>query len=74
MDIASYDVAVAVTTSDSATNDFRAFMVSANGNVAIEDRRGNAVTVVAVAGTVYPIHTAKIKVTGTTATGIIGLN
>lgn len=69
-----YDRVQAVTTSDAGDNYFEGFTVGVAGNVVVTDRYGNTATIACVAGTLYPIRTAKIQATGTTATGIVGYN
>lgn len=73
MDNTEYTVCQAITPSDSATIDYRAFMVNVAGNVVITDKRGNASTLTVLAGVVYRIAITKVASTSTTATGIFGL-
>ncbi len=51
-----------------------AIYVGVIGNVTLITAKGTTLLFTAVpAGTVLPIDTARVKVTGTTATGLIGL-
>lgn len=48
--------------------------IAATANVTVEDPLGNPVTFTGLAGgVVHPICTSKVRQTGTTATGIVGL-
>lgn len=44
-----------------------------DGNIAVEDKYGTAVTYAVTAGTVLPVLVAKVLSTGTTVTQVIGL-
>ena len=74
----TYEGAAAVTASD-ATDDpngpFAGFIIGGSGAVACVLLTGQTVTFSAMqAGIVYTLAVRRIKVTGTTATNIIGLN
>lgn len=66
---------VLVSTSDTLGNSFNAFMTQVAGNVTFSPRGGGADIVLTAVPifTIIPIATDKIKATGTTSTGIIGL-
>lgn len=67
--------AFAVTPSDSADlpdGYVRAFSANAAGNIAYTTTGGSSGTLTVVAGTIYYLRIARIKATGTTATGIYG--
>ncbi len=52
----------------------RAIMVSTSGDIAVTFRNGDTVTLLGlVPGAVYPVRLSRVNVTGTTATGIVGL-
>ena len=69
------DGAAAVTPHDSTANAYRCLYVGGAGNVAVEMVNGDEATFVGVpAGTFMPIRVAKVKLTNTTATNIVGLN
>lgn len=64
---------VAVTPNDSADlalGATRALMVGADGDVAVVYPNGMEDTIYLIAGVVHPIQVARIKSTGTDATGI----
>jgi hypothetical protein len=64
---------IAVTPSDTtdlALGPARALMVSADGNVAVTYPNGMTDTIFLLAGVVHPIQVARVRSTGTTATGI----
>jgi ABC-type Fe2+-enterobactin transport system substrate-binding protein len=63
-----------VTPSDSTDVNFRAIWITTAGNVALRDRNDNDVTFTVVASTLLPVQPKRILSTGTTATGIVGLN
>ncbi len=66
--------AVTVTKSDTAPNNYAAFMVGVTGDVAIQNVAGTTIVLAAVpAYTVIPIATVRIMSASTTATQIIGL-
>ena len=72
----SADTFTVVTLSDSADlpgGCCRAFWAGAAGAVAAVDRYGNAVTIQAIAGW-NPFILARIKSTGTTATGLLAIH
>lgn len=50
-----------------------ALVCSVGGNVVLVDYRGNEMTRVFAAETIYAYQAVRIKATGTTATGIVGL-
>lgn len=53
----------------------RGFLVAVAGNVAVRAVGSSAdVTLTVLAGVIYPIEIAYLRVTGTTATGISGVN
>ncbi len=59
--------------SDTVVGPYTGFMVGTDGNVAIEDSEGNAITLPACkAGAQYFTPCARIMATNTTATGIVG--
>jgi len=69
----SSDLFRAITPSDvTATTGIRSIYIQATGNVALEDKQGNAVTFAVTVGQVLPVQPAKVLATGTTAT-VIGL-
>lgn len=52
----------------------RAIYVGGDGNLAVHDHAGNAVTFTAVkAGTLYGIRTTRVMSTNTTATSLVGM-
>lgn len=65
--------AKAITPSDTDDDGFRALYVGGTGNVALVMVDGNVVTFNAVSG-VLPVTGRRVNATGTTATGIVGLN
>lgn len=67
--------AVAVTPSDSATNNARALYIGVSGDVAVVTR-GKTASVVfkSVPVGVLPVQVTKVLATGTTATNILGLD
>ena len=48
-------------------------MVTGAGNIAVVTLNGTTITLAVTVGNVYPISVTKVKATGTTATGIVGL-
>lgn len=64
----------AITPNDSTEVNYRALFVTNAGDVALEDEDGNSETFTVVASTILPLQPKKVLSTGTTATGIIGLN
>ncbi|WP_440974901.1 spike base protein, RCAP_Rcc01079 family [Rhodovulum sulfidophilum] len=44
-----------------------------SGDVVIVSASGNEITVTLTAGAPYPVRPVRVKATGTTATGIIGM-
>ena len=69
-------VPTAITPSDSTdvtARQFRGYMVSVDGNVALTTSQGEVVTLVAIAGVEYHFGFAKLMATNTTATGIFAL-
>tara|TARA_Y100000034_G_C6821721_1_gene370140 strand:- start:592 stop:822 length:231 start_codon:yes stop_codon:yes gene_type:complete len=76
MSYETYTIAESVTVSNTATNQFKALYVGTGGNVVVESyNSGDTVTFYNVpSGTVLPIKTAKVRNTGTSATGIVGLH
>ncbi len=63
-----------VTPSDSTITNYRAVWINNAGNLAVRDANGNDETFTVTAGTLLPIQPIRILSTGTTATGILGLN
>lgn len=47
--------------------------VGGAGNIKVDDLAGNAVTYAVVAGALLPVLVTRVYLTGTTATGIVGL-
>ena len=74
----TYEGAASVTLSDTTADPsgpFAGFICGGSGSVAIVMLSGQAVTLAGVqAGIVYTLAITRVKSTGTTATGIIGLN
>ena len=69
-----YSDAIAVTTSDTAEQNFSGLYIGVTGDVAIKGTGGTAVTFKAVsAGTILPITVNRVMATNTTATNILGL-
>ena len=72
----TYEGIVAVTQSD-ATDDtngpFAGFIVTVAGTIQFTNIRGGTVTLTVLAGLIYPIATKRVWSTGTTATGVYGL-
>jgi DNA-binding beta-propeller fold protein YncE len=69
----SYDAAE-VTPNDGTIVAFRALYIGGSGDVSVVTPAGNTVLLLnANAGQVYPIMVQKVRATGTTATGIVGL-
>lgn len=64
----------AITPSDSATTNYRALWINGAGNIVLEDDLGNSETFTVTAGTLLPVQPRKVLSTGTTASGILGLN
>jgi hypothetical protein len=70
-----YNNAVAVTAADASVFSFLAFTVGVTGAIVIRAENSNAdVTMTATAGIIYPISIIAVRLTGTTATGIVGLS
>lgn len=66
--------AAAITTSDTAANEFDAIYVGVTGNVAVVTRGGQTVTFLnAQQGSTLYIKTQRVNATSTTATNLIGL-
>jgi hypothetical protein len=65
---------VSVTPSDSTVTNYRAIWVNGAGDIALRDDQGNDETFTVIAGTLLPLQPTRVLSTGTTATGIIGLN
>ena len=65
----------AITASDSTVLDPRprGIMVTVAGNLALESVHGNSVPFPVLASVIYPLSPSKVRSTGTTATGIIGV-
>lgn len=73
----TYGVMKAITPSDAAGVRYRAFLVKVAGDIIFLDGQGNSVTLTLGAGDVnkiFPIEVTQVLATGTTATGIFGLN
>lgn len=74
--LAPLDEAFSVTPSDTADLPYvtRSLMVTAAGDVSVVMKSGDTVTLPGLEpGTIYPIRVARVRATGTTATGIVGL-
>lgn len=60
-----------------ATNDLpqvtRAITAKVAGDVNVQTFKGNTVSIYVAAGAIFPIRVKKVFVSGTTATGIVGL-
>ena len=73
----TFEGSTAVTLSDTLNDPagpFIGFIVGAAGAISFVDGAGNVVTWPSVvAGSIYPIHVARVRATGTTATGIFGM-
>lgn len=67
--------AFAITPSDDTVIAARALYIGGDGDVALVSRTRDASVVLAgvPGGTILPIETVKVLLTGTTATGIVGL-
>ena len=66
--------AVAPNDSTDMPNQARALYVGGNGNIAVQNNKGVAVSFIGVvAGTILPVQTARVLATGTTATDLISL-
>lgn len=76
MNLSGYNFA-AVTASDTAfipQGRTTGIYIAATANLTVDDPMGNPVTFTGVAGgIVHPIRTKRVRSTGTTATGVIGL-
>lgn len=72
-----YKTGTAVTPSDSTADPagpFDALICAVSGNIAVIDKSGNSYTIPACqAGIFYPCECVQVKVTGTAATGIVGM-
>lgn len=65
----------AVTTSDTVAVQYRGIIAGTTGNIKVDFKNGGTAVVIAVvAGYLYPFTVTKIYATGTTSTGIVGLN
>ena len=64
----------AVTPSDSVDVTYRAIWVNVAGNIALRDHQDNDETFAVAANTLLPLQPKRVLSTGTTASGIIGLN
>ena len=64
----------AISPSDSADLTFRAIWINGAGNIALRDEVGNDETFTVTAGTLLPVQPKRVLLTGTTASGILGLN
>lgn len=75
-EIITYGGAVAITTSDTVQQSYRAIYVGGAGDVAVVmEGGGAAVTFKAPpVGTILPVRTSKVMATNTTATLLIGLS
>ena len=64
-----------ITPSDSAPLPVKAMRiyVGGAGNIKVDDTTGASVTYAVVAGAILPVLVNKVYLTGTTATGIVGL-
>ncbi|OLS51856.1 spike base protein, RCAP_Rcc01079 family [Rhodovulum sulfidophilum] len=51
----------------------RALDCAVSGDVVIVSASGNEITITLTAGAPYPVRPVRVKATGTTATGIIGM-
>jgi hypothetical protein len=63
-----------VTPNDSVDVTYRAIWINSAGNIALRDELGNDETFTVIAGTLLPVQPKRVLSTGTSATGIIGLN
>ncbi|MGB1304023.1 spike base protein, RCAP_Rcc01079 family [Pseudoalteromonas marina] len=63
-----------ITPSDSTDITFRALWINSGGNITLRDSQGNDELFTVVDSTLLPIQPKRVMATGTTATGIIGLN
>lgn len=69
-----FSSAVAVTPSDTADQFYDSLFVGGAGNVSVVTAAGQTVTLTGVAaGTRLPLRVRKVRSTGTTATGVVGL-
>lgn len=72
--VTSYDIVVAIVPNDATDIDYQGLLCTGAGNISIVDQHGNTTTFAAAANVVYPFHVSRVRLTGTTATGILGLN
>jgi len=63
-----------ITPNDSVDIVYRAIWINVAGNIALRDRDGNDETFTVTAGTLLPMQPTRVLATGTSASGIIGLN
>lgn len=72
----SYDMAVAVTPSDSTVLNFEAIFCGGAGNIAYIPRKGSTAVVLTgcLVGHVYRVAGSKIMSTSTTATNLVALS
>lgn len=69
-----YSTANAITTSDTAPQQYRGVYVGVTGDVTITTQGNKQVTFKAVpAGVIIPVETLLVNATGTTATSLVGL-
>lgn len=64
----------AVTPNDSTDVTYRALFINGAGDIVLRDELGNDETFTVTASTLLPVQPTRVLSTGTTATGIIGLN
>lgn len=73
----TYEGGVAVTPSDTANDPagpFAALYIGGAGSATVVDAKGNATTYSGLlAGTILPLQCVRVKATGLTATGVVGL-
>lgn len=74
LNVRTFTGAAAVTphATDNLPRGIRGLMVTVAGNVAIVTEDGSALTIPVAVGVILPISIKAVRVTGTTATGIIG--
>lgn len=65
--------AIAITASDSTMIYADALFVGTGGDIAVTTYKGSSVTLTVPDGAIIPLTVTKVKSTGTTASGIVGL-
>lgn len=63
-----------ITPNDSTDVTYRAIWINNGGDITLRDSLGNDETFEVIDSTLLPVQPKRVMATGTTATGIIGLN